>query len=140
MLVPIITCVIIGVTATVFVTGYSAQKIVIAEIENSTMIKLRDTVLISMTTMMSSGSIKESKTSFITQMKQTADLRVVRSSALDKDNGKGANEEYAQDQQEQEVIDKGVAKVSLEGTTLRGIYPYIAQGKAQGKNCLDCHN
>jgi methyl-accepting chemotaxis protein len=140
MIVPIIVCVIMGVTVTIFVTGYSARKIVITEIENSTMIKLRDMVLISMTTMMSSNCIKESKSSFITQMKQTADLKVVRSRALDKDYGKGADEEYAQDQQEKEVIDKGVTKILQEGATIRGIYPYIAHSNSLGENCLKCHN
>ena len=140
MLLPIISCVTIGVMVTVFVVGYSARKIVIAEIEHSTMLKLRDTVLISMTTMMSSGNIKESKTPFINQMKQTANLKVIRSNALDKDYGKGTDGEYAQDQYEREVIGKGVAKVLFDGDTIRGIYPYIAGKNNMGKNCLECHN
>ncbi len=140
MIIPIISCVTIGILITVFVTGYSARKVVIAEIEKSTMAKLRDTVLISITTMMSSGSMKENKTSFVNQMKHTADLKIVRSHNLDNDHGKGADEEYAQDEHEREVIDKNVAKIFLEGTTIRAIYPYIAGSNTLGKNCLECHN
>jgi len=137
---PIVTCVVIGVVVTVLVTGYSTRKVVIAEIEKSTLAKLRDTVLISITTMMSSGSMKDSKTSFITQMKHTADLKIVKSHILDSVNGKGGDEEYAQDQYEREVIDKGTSLIFLEGTTIRGIYPYIARSNTLGKNCLKCHN
>ncbi|BCS53559.1 methyl-accepting chemotaxis protein [Geobacter sp. SVR] len=140
IIVPVVAFVTLGVIATVFVTGYSARRVVIGEIEKSTLIKLRDTVLISITTMMSSGSMKENKNSFVALMKDTADLRIVRSHALDNDHGKGDDREYAQDDYEREVIEKGVARVFMEGTTIRGIYPYIAGSNTLGKNCLGCHN
>ena len=140
MIVPITVCVVLGVIGTVFFTGYSARKIVIAEIEKSTLTKLRDTVLISITSMMSGGDIKGNINSFITQMKSTADLRVIRSPSLDKDYGKKSDAEYAQDQNEREVIEKGVAKFIIDGATISAIYPYVAQSKALGKNCLECHN
>ena len=141
IIVPVIACLIFGVTVTVFVTGYEARRIVLAEIEASTMTKLRDTVLISMTTLMKSGGMKENKASFIAQMKQTADLSIVRSRALDKDFGASSNEgDYAQDQKQRDAIDKGAASVTTEGGALRGIYPYVAKNYGQGKNCLECHN
>ena len=140
MIIPIIACVTAGVIATVLITGYSARRVVIAETEKSTMIKLRDTVLVSITALMNGSDIKQNVALFIGQMRQTADLRIIRSTILDKDYGKRGAEEYARDQNERDVIDKGVAKILLEGTTIRGIYPYRAQSSALGKNCLNCHN
>ena len=140
LIIPIVTCVAIGVMATVFVTGYSARRVVVAEIEKSTMIKLRDTVLLSITSMMSGADIARNVDSFIAQMKKTADLRIIRSPSLDKDFGKGGAEDYAKDTYEQEALDKGVSKVLFEGDMIRGIYPYVAQSKSAGKNCLECHN
>jgi methyl-accepting chemotaxis protein len=140
MIVPIISCVTIGIIITVFVTGYSTRKVVITEIEKSTMIKLRETALISITSIMSGSDIKKNLTSYINQMKTTADLRIIKSSVLDKNYGKGGNSEYAQDQYEREVIEKGVPKILFDGDAIKGIYPYIAQSKGLGKNCLECHN
>lgn len=137
---PIIFSVTIGVMITVYITGASARNVVIAEIEYSTLAKMRDTVLISLTTMMSGGDTQAGMASFVTQMKQTADLTVVRSHVMDKDFGKLADAKYAQDQYTREVIDKGVSRIVLEGTTLRGIYPYIAKSNTLGKDCLKCHN
>ena len=139
MIVPIVSCLIVGSLATVFVTGYSARRVVIAEIEQSTLIKLRDTVLVSITSMMSGGDIKHNVSAFIAQMKQTADLKIVRSPALDKDYGKGGDDEYARDAETREVIEKGVPKLILADGSIRAIYPYIARANTLGKNCLECH-
>jgi len=68
LIIPIVTCVAIGVMATVFVTGYSARQVVVAEIKKSTMVKLRDTVLISITSMMSGADIARNVDSFIAQI------------------------------------------------------------------------
>jgi len=125
---------------TVIVAGYSAQKIVIAEIEQSTLSKLRDTVLVSITSMMNSGDIKDSIRSFVIQMKETADLRIIRSSHLDDDFGRKSEDEYAQNQNERDVIEKGVQNISFDGNIITAIYPYISHGNSLNKNCLGCHH
>lgn len=95
--VPIIFCVFIGILTTIIVTGDKTESIVVDELKKSTLNGYRDTVLNSLTTMMISGNFKESKEAFLGQMKHIVDLRVVRSSSLDSEYGKGAPDEYTSD-------------------------------------------
>jgi methyl-accepting chemotaxis protein len=140
IIIPITLAVAIGIIATIAITGYATRRVVLEEIEHSTMSELRDTVLNALTTMMISGDIRSAKVPFIEQMSHIADLRTIRSDALDKDYGKGVDSEYAKDQYQKDVIVTGTAKVFIEGVSLRGIYPYIAKSNSMGKNCLSCHN
>ena len=139
-LIPTIFFITIATITTVLFTGHSMKNIVLAEIEKSTLSKLRDTVLISLTTMMDAGVIRQSKASFLQQMAHTADLRVIRSTVLDKAYGKGTDDELPKDGYEQEVMAQGVSKVFVEGAFIRGIYPYIAKRNEMGRNCLSCHD
>jgi len=137
---PIIGMVIIGLIITTFVTISKSRQLVIDEATTGTMRGYRDTVLNALTTMMISGTIKEYKTSFLDQMRSIADVRVIRADPLDKDFGKGGPDDYARDEIEKEVINKGEEKIELEGESLRGVFPYIAKADFMGKNCLNCHN
>jgi len=138
--IPIIATIAAGVVASVFVTGYKTESIVINEVKNSTLPAYRDTILNTLTTMMMAGNMKETKGPFLEQMQNIADLRVVRSEVLDKDYGKGNSKDYASDPVEKDVIEKGIEKVVVEGEYIRGVYPYIAKSNFMGKNCLSCHN
>src|SRR5208283_5517343 len=138
--IPIIAIITVGVVASVFVTGYKTESIVINEVKNSTLPAYRDTILNTLTTMMMAGNMKETKGPFLEQMQNIADLRVVRSEVLDKDYGKGNSKDYASDPVEKDVIEKGIEKVVIEGEYIRGVYPYIAKSNFMGKNCLSCHN
>ncbi|BCB95412.1 hypothetical protein JZK55_03340 [Dissulfurispira thermophila] len=138
--IPIILCVFIGIAATIIITGDRTENIVIEELKKSTLNGYRDTVLNSLTTMMISGNFKESKGAFLEQMKHIADLRVIRSSSLDSEYGKGAPDEYPSDAVEKEVVDKGIEKVVVDGKFLRAVYPYMAKSNFMGKNCLSCHH
>ncbi len=137
---PIIATITAGVVATVFVTGYKTESVVINEVKNSTLTGYRDTILNTLTTMMIAGNMKESKGPFLEQMHNIVDLRVVRSEVLDKDYGKGDSKDYASDPVEKDVLERGGEKVVLEGEYIRGVYPYIAKSNFMGKNCLSCHN
>jgi PAS domain S-box-containing protein len=137
---PIIGMVIIGLIITTFVTIGKARQLVIDEAATGTMRGYRDTVLNALTTMMISGALKKSKTSFLEQMRSIADVRVIRAESLDKDFGKGGSDDYAKTEIEKEVITKGVEKIELEGEFLSGVFPYIAKSNFMGKNCLNCHN
>lgn len=138
--VPIILFVAAGIAITVVVSGYKTESIVVEEVKNSTLNGYRDTVLNSLTTMMMTGNYKESRGSFLEQMRSIIDLRVIRSETLDKDYGKGDAKDYASDSIEKEVLEKGLNKVVREGTYIRGVYPYTAKANFMGKNCLTCHN
>ena len=140
MIVPIVSCVTIGIIISVFVAGFYTRRVVITEVEKSTLIKMREAVFVSLTSLKRGNDIRKNLDLFVSRMKQTAGLRIIKSPVLDKDYGKGAESAYAQDQTEREVIEKGVPKVLLEGDTIRGIYPYVAQKNAQGTNCLECHD
>jgi len=140
LLAPAIACLVAAVLATVLFVGHSMRKAVLTEIERTTMTGLSDTVLVSLTTMMGAGIIKEQKDPFLKQMASFADLRVLRSSSLEQEYGRGKPEEHARDAAEAEVIKSGVAKTFIEGTSIRGIYPYVASHDKLGKNCLDCHH
>lgn len=138
--IPIIAAVAAGIVITIFVTGSKSKEIVLSEVENSSLRGYRETVLNSLTTLMTTENYKESKKSFIEEMKTVADIRVIRAEILDRDYGKGKAEEYPVDDFEKEVIQKGIEKVHLEGLTIRGIYPYVAKaGSVAGKECLSCH-
>lgn len=136
----IVGAVSLGVLITVFVTVGKSKELVIDEVITGTMHAYRDTVLNALTTAMSTGSVKEFKPSFLKQMAAIGDVRVVRATAVDKDYGKGETGDYARDDIEKEVLEKGLEKIVIEKDSIRGVYPYIAKADFLGKNCLACHN
>lgn len=137
---PIICVIVIGVIIAVGVIGYESKKNMLNEMKSSVLGGYRDTVLNAITTMMISGNYKDSKKQFLEQMGRIFDVKVVRTDLVDKDFGKGDPQEYASDDMEREVLTTGREKVMLTGTTLIGIYPYIAKSDIMGKNCLSCHH
>ncbi len=138
---PIILVISIGIVFTIVLTGVKTKAIVLAEIKNSGLEGYRDTLLNSLTTMMITGNYVESKGHFLDQMTKIADVRVLKSSNVDKDfpeaNKAGAN--LVPDAVEQSVMEKGAQQVLVEGEYIRGVYPYIARADFMGKNCLTCH-
>ncbi len=136
---PIVVAVFIGIAISVLVTGYTMKLIVIQEVEKSTLETTRDTVLNSLTTMMVSNDIQNSKKLFIDQMKNIVDLKVIRSDKLNEQFGT-VEKSYTKDDIQAEVLSKGVEKIVLEGESIRGVYPYIAKRNIMGRNCLSCHN
>ncbi|RJQ19409.1 MAG: methyl-accepting chemotaxis protein [Nitrospiraceae bacterium] len=138
--IPLIVAVFIGVIITVIITTGKTKNIVIDEVKSTTFKGYRDTVLNALTTMMVSGDFKTSKGAFLEQMSHIADVRVIRSNALDKDFGRGASEEYSRDAAERETIEKAREQIVVEGEYIRGIFPYVAKSNYMGKNCLGCHN
>jgi methyl-accepting chemotaxis protein len=137
---PILFFIAVGIAVTTVVTGYKTESIVLREVERTTLAGYRDTILNTLTTMMLANTIKETKDSFLEQMRTVVDLRVIRSENVDKDFGKGDIKDYTADAYEKEVLEKGIERVVLEGKTIRGVFPYIAKEKFMGKNCLSCHN
>ncbi len=136
---PIILIIVAMVLIAVLVTGYKTRQIVLEEATKSTLNGYRDSVLNSLTTMMVAGNFRESKKPFLEQMKHIADLRVIRSEALDKDYGRGDAGDYPANAVEKEVVEKGIEKVVLEGNSVQGVFPYTAKSSFMGKNCLSCH-
>ncbi len=139
--IPIIILVAIGISVTVAATGYKTKEIVLQEIQQTVLKSYRDTVLNAMTTMMSTGNYAEARGSFLDQMQKIADVKVMRTTNVDKDfaPAKGQTSDYPSDSMEKEVVDTGVGKVEIDGAYVRGVYPYIASSNFMGKNCLSCH-
>jgi methyl-accepting chemotaxis protein len=137
--VPLIILVAAGILATVFITGYKSKKVVLDEIVETTLPLYRDTVFSGLMTMMSSGNIRESKGAFINQLKHVADVRMIRSRVLDRQYGTQSSEEYPSGKIEMEVIEKGVERVIIEDSFIRGVYPFVAGKDNMGSNCLFCH-
>ncbi len=135
----IVIVVFIGITISVFVTGYTMKLIVNQEVEKSTLEITRDIVLNSLTTMMLSNDIKNSNKLFIDQMKNIIDLKVIRSDKLNEQYS-SVEKSYAKDDLQSEVLDKGVQKIVFEGENIRGVFPYIAKRDVMGRDCLSCHN
>ncbi|MBA4372983.1 MAG: chemotaxis protein [Thermodesulfovibrio sp.] len=139
--VPIIIAVSFGVLLTIIVTGFKTRSIVLDEIRHSSLERMRDTVLNSLTTMMLAGDYTKAKGEFLEQMKKTSDVRVIRAENVDKDFGAPRHDDHQHpvDAIEKEVIEKGVEKIILEGDFIRGVFPYIAKKDFMGKDCLSCH-
>ncbi|TAN41457.1 MAG: hypothetical protein EPN22_15270 [Nitrospirae bacterium] len=137
--IPVIIAVTVGIVLTILVTGNRTESIVVDEAKQGTMVGYRDTVLNSLTTMMYTSSYSSAKDMFLDQMKNVADLKVIKTEAIDKDFGKGDARDYAADALEKEVIEKGTEKFVLKGSHLRGVFPYTAKSDFMGKNCLSCH-
>jgi methyl-accepting chemotaxis protein len=137
--IPIIAFVAVGVIITVLACGYKTKQMVITEVEETDLPGFRDTVLNALATMMTTGKYKESRTQFLEQMRQIADVRVVRAEVIDKAYGKDGAASAAQDAYEREVLEKGQEKVFLEEDFVRAIYPYRAKSNFMGINCLSCH-
>ncbi|MGD1076302.1 MAG: methyl-accepting chemotaxis protein [Thermodesulfovibrionales bacterium] len=138
--IPIIAAVAVGIVVSVFITGSKTKEIVLSEIKDSSLKGYREGVLNSLSTLMTTDNYKELEKSFLEEMKQVADIRVIRAEILDKDYGKGRAEDYPADDFEREVVQKGIEKVRLEGSYIRGVYPYVAKTRsAAGQECLSCH-
>ncbi|MDA8090597.1 MAG: methyl-accepting chemotaxis protein [Nitrospiraceae bacterium] len=135
--VPIILLVMLGTFFSTIVTGYRTKNIVIKEVEHSTLEGYRDTVLNALTTMMLAGVIETAKKPFLEQMGKIADVKILRSKAVNSQFG-DENKDVP-DPIELKVLKKGVAKTVQEGDYIRGVYPYIARTNFMGKNCLLCH-
>ncbi len=136
---PIIVLVTIGILIMGIITGEKTTELVIDEAKTRALNSYRDTVLNALTAMMVAGSIKETKVSFLEQMRHLIDLRVIRAEALDADYGKGNPDDYPRDAIEKEVIATAREKVVLEGEYIRGVYPYTGKANFMGRNCLGCH-
>ncbi len=137
----IVIVVFIGISISVIVTGYTMKLIVTREVEKSTLEITRDTVLNSLTTMMTSNDIKNTNKSFIDQMKKIIDLKLIRSDKLNEQYNTD-EKSYSKDDIQSEVLDKGEQKIVFEGDTIRGVFPYIAKRDSIGRNCMNmnCHN
>ncbi|MFN3396836.1 MAG: methyl-accepting chemotaxis protein, partial [Thermodesulfovibrionales bacterium] len=85
-------------------------------------------------------NIKEAKKPFLEQMSHIADVHVIRSEEVDKQFGRGEENEYPSDDLGKRVMETGREIIRMEGKTLRGIYPYIARTEFMGRNCLNCHH
>jgi len=137
--IPIIFFIAFGVIMTTIVTGIKTKEIVLEEIKSSTLAGYRDSVLNSLTIMMTKGGgYEEAKDQYLRQMKERVDLRVVRGIALDT-AGSGRSVQTIDDVQK-DVITKGVERVVVEGDFLRGVYPYVAKTNSMGRNCMSCHH
>jgi len=136
---PILLVLVVGISATVYVTGYESRQIVLAEVRDSTLSGYKDTVLNALTTMMISGDFGEAKGAFLDQMGHIADVRIIRASVLDDQYGRKGPDEYPSDALEREVVETGVERIALEGDSIRGVFPYVAERDYMGKDCLSCH-
>jgi methyl-accepting chemotaxis protein len=137
--VPIALLIILGIVITVFVAGSRTKRIVIEEVRNSTLPGYRDTVINSLTTLMIKGNYREDKRPFLEGMAHVVDIRVIRAPLLDGQYGRASAGEYPSDAVEKEVIRKGVDRVIVEGSRIRGVYPYVARAGSMGGDCLSCH-
>ncbi len=138
--VPLIVFVSVGIIISVFVTTANSRRIVMNEVRETTLPAYRDTVLNALTTMMIAGNYQEAKRPFIEQMTHIADVRIIRANVLDRDYGQGRPDEYAKDDLEKDVLQKGAERIEIEGDSIRGVYPYIGKAEFMGKNCLgSCH-
>ncbi len=137
---PLVIFVSAGIIISVFVTAKNSRNIVMDDVSHTALPAYRDTVLNALTAMMLTGSYQDAKRQFVDQMSHIADVRIIRADILDKDYGRGRPDEYARDDIEKEVIQKGAERVVIEGTHMRGVYPYTAKSDFMGKNCLgSCH-
>ncbi|MBF0565610.1 MAG: methyl-accepting chemotaxis protein [Nitrospirae bacterium] len=137
--IPIVFIVTLGVILNIIITDVLTKKMVVEEIKNGAIMGYRNTVLDALTSMMVAGSLKEAKEPFLQQLKKTIDLRVVRSESIDAAFGKGKPEDYPEDDVEREVMRSGKERVIVEGSSIRGVYPYIAGRDVMGRDCLSCH-
>ncbi|MBF0458828.1 MAG: methyl-accepting chemotaxis protein [Nitrospirae bacterium] len=137
--VPIVIIVLFGVILNLWIADGLIRNMVVEEIKNGAITGYKNTVLDAITSMMVAGNFKEAKEPFLQQLKKVIDLRVVRSEAIDASFGKGKPGDYPEDDLEREVMRTGKEKVIVEGTSVRGIYPYIAGQDVMGRNCLSCH-
>ncbi len=138
--VPIAVFAVLGIIVTVFITHYKTKEIVMSEMADSVLPGYRDTMLNALTTMMITGNYAESKKPFMEQMRSISDIRVLRSSALDRQYGKGPAGSYPNTQAERDVLSTGKALIIRGETSVTGIYPYTASKSKMGRNCLMCHD
>ncbi|WP_420264496.1 methyl-accepting chemotaxis protein [Candidatus Magnetominusculus dajiuhuensis] len=138
--VPILLIVLLGVIINTWIADFLIRDMVVEEVKNGAIMGYKNTVLDAITSMMVAGNFKEAKEPFLQQLKKVIDLRVVRSEAIDASFGKGKPGDYPDDDVEREVMRTGKERVIVEGTSVRGIYPYIAGQDVMGRNCLSCHN
>jgi methyl-accepting chemotaxis protein len=137
--VPLVFFIALGVAVTVFVTGTRTKDIVIEEAKNSTLTLQRDTVLNALTTLMLIGDYDKNKRPFLEQMGHIGHIRLIRSPLLDEQFGNGDSGAYPVDDVERGVIRSGIQNITIDGESVRGVFPYVARSDFMGKNCLSCH-
>ena len=88
----------------IFTATSNLKRVVVDEVSRSTLSGYRDTILNALTTMMITNNIKEAKGPFLEQMKNIADIRIIRTYYLDKEYGKGGTDQHIPDDIEKEAI------------------------------------
>lgn len=139
LVVPVILMVSAGIIIIILTATSSMKRIVIDEVSSTTLSGYRDTILNALTTMMITGTIREAEGPFCEQMKNIANVRILRSTTLDKACGKAGADGCYGDDIEKSVMENGKERIVIEGEYIRGVYPYIAKSDFMGKNCLSCH-
>ncbi|MBF0565709.1 MAG: methyl-accepting chemotaxis protein [Nitrospirae bacterium] len=128
-----------GVTICIFFVVYEMRQAILDKMVRNTLQGYKNTILNSMTTMMTNGNIAAEKGPFIEQMKQIIDLKLVRGESVQRDFGRGNAADNAMNENEKAVMATGQEKIILAGDSVVGIFPYIAKSNYMGKNCLTCH-
>lgn len=142
-IVPIIViCFTILIILTILVTSFMAYYVGITHAKNIILKNqfnlINDTIIKHGTLIekMEGAPITNYKTIRGEFLKKQKDIRIIRTSKIDELFGKESPEYYAMDKDENEVLSKGVEKVSVdfEGEKIKGIYPIKAEA-----DCLRCH-
>ncbi|MDA8169354.1 MAG: methyl-accepting chemotaxis protein [Nitrospiraceae bacterium] len=140
--IPIIAFITLGVVTTIIVTGYKTKAIVMEEVRQSALNGYRDTVLNALTAMMLAGNYKQSEAGFLEQMKNIADIRIIRGESIINEFGEEhtADHHPEPDSVESKVLQTGAQQIIIDGDYIRGVYPYLAKSSFMGRDCLGCHH
>ncbi|MCK4910482.1 MAG: methyl-accepting chemotaxis protein, partial [Thermodesulfovibrionales bacterium] len=140
------TAVPIGALLTVFtlgivlVMGSMVRRIVMDEVLDSSVKGHSETVLMALSTMMSEGDYHARKDEFIRHISHSADVRIIRARALDRQFPKTPDKDYPTGPDEQWVIDNNSQRIVTGEGRVRGIYPYTAMSDFMGTDCHGCHD
>ena len=137
--IPIGALLVVFSLGNVFLMGSMMRRVMMDELDTS--VKGHSlTVLKTLNSMMSYDDYYPRKQEFLRHIRNSAEVRVIRARALDRQFRKAPEASYPAGPDERWVIENNTHRIVTGEGVVRGIYPYTATGDFLGTNCLGCHD
>ncbi len=137
--IPIGVLLVVFFLGTVLLMGSMMRRVMMDEVLNTSVKGHSETVLKALNSMMSYDDYHPRKQEFLRHIRNSAEVRVIRARALDRQFPKAPEASYPAGPDERWVIEQGMHRTVPGEGVVRVIYPYIATGDFLGTNCLGCH-
>lgn len=131
MTIPLLIVLIVGITLTCLITGYSLYYINLYQAKNKTLPTYAKAIKESLVKDMVNPNYKEIRNYYLQTL---GTVKILRTAKVDQQFGKERENFYTTDKDESEVLASGKERIIKTEKTIKGIYPLKAD-----RRCLTCH-